>query len=351
MLTPTNIVHTDENFMQRCIQLAMLGAGYTHPNPMVGAVLVHNNTIIGEGWHNQYGGAHAEVNCIHNVPKHLTHLIHLSTLYVSLEPCAHYGKTPPCAALLIQHKIPRVVIGITDPHNKVAGKGIQMLKESGIAVTVGVLEHECRMLNKHFFTFHEKQRPYIILKWAMTQDKFIAPINGGNVRISNTFTQLLLHKWRGTIPAFVVGFNTVVQDNPKLSNRLWKNAVQPTRVILDPKNELPCKSYIFDGEQATLIYNQHFQMDGEITQWIKVDQSDFIEYVIQDLALKNIQSIVVEGGTKTLQQFINKGLYDEIIIFQNTALLENGVKAPIYPTTDNKDDYFLNDNIVTHYYY
>lgn len=337
--------------MRRCLQLARLGEGHTYPNPMVGAVLVHDNSIIGEGWHQQYGGPHAEVNCIANVPEHLRHLIPGSVMYVSLEPCAHYGKTPPCASLLIQQHIPEVVIGCVDAFGEVAGKGIAMLEDAGIKVTVGVLEAACTDLNKCFFTFHQKKRPYIFLKWAMTADGFMGPEDGQPLRISNGATQLLLHKWRGTIPAFAVGFNTVVKDDPRLSNRLWPNGQQPVRVILDPENELPCKSNIFDGQQPTWIYNRHFSMDGEVTQWIRIDTPSFLEGVLEDLYQKHIMAVMVEGGARTLQAFIDARYYDEIITFQSRVVLGKGIKAPAFDAAPRNESYMLDDNVVSHYYY
>lgn len=337
--------------MRRCLQLARLGEGYTWPNPMVGAVLVCNNEIIGEGWHKAYGGPHAEVNCIASVPEHQKHLISRAVMYVSLEPCAHYGKTPPCASLLIQYHIPKVVVGCVDAFGAVSGKGIAMLQDAGTEVVVGVLEEECKELNRFFFTFHHKKRPYILLKWAMTADGFIGPEDGRPLRISNEATQLLLHKWRGTVPAFAVGFNTVVKDNPRLSNRLWPNGQQPVRVILDPGNTLPCKSHIFDGEQPTLIYNRHFSMDGDMTQWVSITHPSFLEGILEDLYQKQIVAVVVEGGARTLQLFIDQQCYDEIITFQSRQSLCKGIQAPVFKKASRMEHYLLYDNEVTHYYY
>lgn len=344
-------MHTHQQYMHRCIHLARLGMGYTSPNPMVGAVLVYNDTIIGEGWHQKYGEPHAEVNCINSVPQHLQHLIPQATMYVSLEPCAHYGKTPPCASLIIEKQIPKVVIGCVDTYSEVSGKGIQMLQDAGVDVTLGILEEECTALNKAFFTYHHKKRPYIFLKWASSKDGFIAPKTEHPARISNEYTRLLLHKWRGSIDAFVVGFNTVVHDNPQLSNRHWGNQKQPVRVIIDPQNELPCKSNIFDGELHTLIYNHHFEMDGEMTRWIKLPPDNFLPNIIADLYKRGVTSLMVEGGSKTLQQFINGGLYDEIIIFQSPDSLGAGIAAPVFQPSEQSEQFALQDNSVHTFLY
>lgn len=340
-----------ETYMQRCLQIAKLGSGRTAPNPMVGAVLVYQDTIIGEGWHAYYGGPHAEVNCLQSVSEANKALIPLATMYVSLEPCAHYGKTPPCAQLLIDHQILEVVIGCVDDFASVSGRGIALLKEAGVAVTVGVLEEACKRINRHFFTYHALARPYIILKWAATSDGFVAPLNEGNFRISNAYTQLLLHKWRATIPGFLLGFNTIVKDDPKLSNRYWNAHQQPTRIVLDPHNELPCNKQIFDGSLPTLVYNQHFVLDGAMTQWVKISNQDFISGVLEDLYNKQINAVVVEGGSKTLQLFIDRGLFDEIIVFEAPSMLMEGILAPLFEPSTQYNSYRLADNTVTHYYY
>lgn len=335
--------------MQRCLQLAQLGQAFVSPNPMVGAVLVYKDMIIGEGWHQKYGEAHAEVHCINSVPEHLQHLISASTIYVSLEPCAHYGKTPPCAQLLIDNNIPKVVIGCQDPFNKVNGNGISMLKEAGIAVEVGVLEAECIALNKRFFTFHNKKRPYITLKWAQTSDHFIAPNDGSNYKISNSISHKLVHKMRTTEDAFLVGFNTVVQDNPKLNNRHWPTDKQPVRLLLDPNNALPCDRNVFDGSLNTLIFNKTFQMFGGETEWVKIESDDFLDGVMETLYQRNLTSIVVEGGTKTLQTFIDKGLFDEIYVFESKQNLGEGIPAPVLKNAKTLTQQQLQDNTLTIY--
>jgi len=340
---------TSEKYMQRCLQLAQLGQAFVSPNPMVGAVLVYQDRIIGEGWHQKYGEAHAEVNCIQNVPEYLRHLIGKSTMYVSLEPCAHYGKTPPCAQLLIDYHISKVVIGCQDPFSKVNGNGIAMLQEAGISVEVGVLEAECITLNKRFFTFQHKKRPFITLKWAQSADGFIAPVNGNNVKISNAISHKLVHRLRTTEDAFLVGFNTVVQDNPQLTNRYWPTEKQPIRLVLDPKNELPCDRNVFDGNTQTLIFNTTFKMFGGETEWVQIGNKDFLEGVMEVLHQRNITSIVVEGGTKTLQLFLDKGLFDEIYVFESTQQLQEGIPAPSIQNAPRGNAQQLQDNTLTIY--
>ncbi|HEY2720248.1 MAG TPA: bifunctional diaminohydroxyphosphoribosylaminopyrimidine deaminase/5-amino-6-(5-phosphoribosylamino)uracil reductase RibD, partial [Chitinophagaceae bacterium] len=225
-------------YMHRCLDLARLGAGHVAPNPMVGAVLVHDERIIGEGYHQQYGGPHAEPNCIASVKKEEQHLISESILYVSLEPCAHYGKTPPCADLIIKNKIPRVVIGCFDPFEEVNGKGIEKLKGAGIDVLVGILEHECKKLNKRFFLYYQQHRPYIILKWAQSSNQKIGAGAGNRTYISNEFTNRLVHKWRSEEAAILVGTNTALQDDPELTTRSWIGN-NPRRLVMDMDLKLP----------------------------------------------------------------------------------------------------------------
>lgn len=236
----------DELYMQRCLQLAQLAAGHTAPNPMVGAVLVHDGVIIGEGYHKQYGGPHAEVNCINSVAEEHKHLIPSSFIYVSLEPCAHYGKTPPCADLIIRNKIPKVVVGCRDPFKQVDGKGIEKLVNAGIDVTVGVLEKECRQVNRRFFTFHTQHRPYVLLKWAQTGDGKIASYSEERLLISNDISNKLVHKWRSEEAAILVGTNTALMDNPSLTNRLWSGK-SPIRLVIDMDLRLPKHLQLFNG--------------------------------------------------------------------------------------------------------
>ncbi|MBO9572642.1 MAG: bifunctional diaminohydroxyphosphoribosylaminopyrimidine deaminase/5-amino-6-(5-phosphoribosylamino)uracil reductase RibD, partial [Chitinophagaceae bacterium] len=245
---------THEKYMRRCIELAQLAAGHVAPNPLVGAVLVHKDKIIGEGYHHVYGGPHAEVNCINSVPPESKHLISSSVLYVSVEPCAHYGKTPPCADLIIRSRIPAVVIGCRDPFKDVNGKGIEKLQAAGINVILDILEKECRELNKRFLTFHTLHRPYIILKWAQTADKKIGNYGNNRLHITNDTTNRLVHKWRSEEAAIMVGTNTAAADNPQLTNRLWEGR-SPTRIIIDYDLRLPHSLNVFDKSVKTIVFN------------------------------------------------------------------------------------------------
>lgn len=334
--------------MRRCLQLAELGAGNVAPNPMVGAVLVYEDTIIGEGYHQKYGEAHAEVNCINNVRKENTSLIEKSTLYVSLEPCSHYGKTPPCTDLIIKNKIKKVVIGCKDVYKEVAGKGIQKLQNAGAVVITGVLEKDCIQLNKRFFTFHLKFRPYIILKWAQTANGKIGSAEK-RILISNEYSNRLVHKWRNEEAAILVGTNTALNDDPLLTTRLWhgKNAV---RVVIDKKLTLPSALKIFNSDAKTLIFNLVKNSAKENLVYIKLENENFTEELLQSLFEMNIQSIMIEGGAKTLQSFINAGLWDEARIITNEKLIiENGIAAPEMKNfvLQKLERYF--DNVISYY--
>lgn len=319
--------------IKRCIQLAYNGLGTTYPNPLVGCVIVHDGKIIGEGWHQKAGEPHAEVRAIASVKD--KSLLAESTLYVSLEPCSHYGKTPPCADLIITHRIPRVVIGTIDPFAKVAGRGIEKLRAAGCEVTVGVMEKECRELNKRFFTFHEKKRPYIFLKWAETADGFIAPAHKDTlapVWITDVYTRQEVHKMRSEEQAILVGVGTVLADNPSLDTRDWYGK-NPLRVIIDPHLHSPKEFKVWNDLQPTLfITNKEKVSDknyGVQTEIIGIDLSRNVPQQICDLLYqRNIQSLIVEGGAYTLQQFINAGLYDEMRIYKSEVSFGEGVKAP-----------------------
>lgn len=320
----------DEQYIQRCLELAKQGFGNVAPNPMVGCVIVYQNIIIGEGYHHQYGEAHAEVNAIKSVKD--SSLLSQSTLYVSLEPCAHYGKTPPCSNLIIEHKIKRVVIGCIDSFSLVAGKGITQLKEAGINVTINVLEKECRALNKRFFTFHEQKRPYIILKWAQSQDRFIAKhdtnYNAIKTAISSHQTNQLVHKWRTEEQAILVGYKTALIDNPQLTSRSIEGK-NPIRIIIDMQLELPPHLHIFDNAVQTIIVNIHKEAQENNVHYLKVDANTWVSDLLNNLYTKNIQSIIIEGGSKTLQKFIEQNLWDEARIIESNTILKNGIKAPI----------------------
>lgn len=334
----------DEFYMQRCFELALKGAGSVAPNPMVGAVLVFQDKIIGEGWHQQYGKAHAEVNCIHAVNEEDRKLIEHSTLYVSLEPCAHYGKTPPCADLIIQCKIPKVIIGCVDPFEKVDGKGIGKLKAAGIEVIEGVLEKEAKELNKRFFTFHTKQRPYVILKWAQTADGKIAGSNGERLLISNEYSNRLVHKWRSEEASIIVGTNTALLDNPELTTRLWQG-YSPFRLIIDRNLKLPVDLKIFNQEVPTIIFNTIKQEETENLLYQQLnDDPNLLPQIMDALYQRNIQSVLVEGGAKLLLSFIEEGIWDEARVITNTALkIENGLSAPVL----NNDHQIFEQQLLT----
>ena len=315
--------------MHRCLQLAKMGTGNVAPNPMVGAVLVYENEIIGEGYHQQYGQAHAEVNCINNVSEANQSLIEKSTLYVSLEPCAHFGKTPPCADLIIKNKIPNVVIACRDSYEEVDGKGIQKLQQAGVNVIVGILEKEALELNKRFFTFHRKQRPYIILKWAQSRDAKIARQDFSALKISNDITNRMVHKWRSEEAAILVGTNTALHDNPSLTTRLWKGN-NPVRLVLDLQLKLPLSLHLFDGSVKTIVFNQvkHEEENG-VTFYKLSSGEDIISGLLNALYRLKIQSVLIEGGARLLQSFIDQNYWDEARVITNEQLLiNNGINAP-----------------------
>lgn len=340
----SSVVHdnTAEYFMHRCLQLAKLGSGNVAPNPMVGAVLVYGGQIIGEGYHQKFGEAHAEVNAIRQALSNgVTDLIHRSTLYVSLEPCAHFGKTPPCVDLIIKNKIPKVVIGCRDPFKEVDGKGMEKLKAAGIEVEVGVLEDECEELNKRFFTFHIKRRPFIIIKWAETADGFIAaplPHSEGatfqesaskRIFITNEYTNRLIHKWRSEEAAILVGTNTAMIDNPELTTRLWPGN-SPARLVVDMHLRLPSFLKVFDRKQKTIVFNVVKQEEEENLLYYQVKEGvSLVHQIINALYQLKIQSVIVEGGAKLLQSFIDEGIWDEARVIMNSELrILRGLAAP-----------------------
>ncbi len=302
----------DEKYMWRCLQLARCGAMGAAPNPMVGAVVVCEGKIIGEGYHIRAGGPHAEVNAIRSVrdPQLLTR----STIYVSLEPCAHYGKTPPCADLIVEKRIPRVVIGCRDPFAKVNGLGIKKLEDAGVDVTVGVLEAECLWLNRRFITYHSQKRPYVTLKWAQSEDGYMDACRTPDsqpTKFSSPYTSVLVHRLRAMHQAVLVGTNTVLADNPQLTIRLWQGD-NPLRLTIDRHHVIPPTSALLDGSAPTHVY-------GEET----------IEQILADLCERGVQSLLVEGGAQMLQSFLQKGLWDEARVETAPFCLLNGVKAPV----------------------
>lgn len=327
------MVKTHEKYMHRCIQLAKNGLGTTYPNPLVGSVVVYQDRIIGEGWHLKSGAPHAEVNAINSVKDKAT--LKEATIYVNLEPCSYTGKTPPCSDLIISSEIKNVVVGSLDPNPQVAGRGIKKLIEAGCEVTTGVLENKCAELNKRFLSFHQKKRPYIILKWAQTRDGFIAPplesrkeINP--VWITNEYSRQLTHKMRGQEMAILVGTNTAQQDNPSLTTRNWSGN-NPVRIVIDRRLRLDKKLSVFNEKAKTIVITDKENPSPEKDiHYEKINFSEAISSQICDVLYKNkIQSVIIEGGTKTLQTFIDENFWDEAFVFTGSTSFKNGITAPV----------------------
>jgi diaminohydroxyphosphoribosylaminopyrimidine deaminase/5-amino-6-(5-phosphoribosylamino)uracil reductase len=322
-------MHKDEIYMKRCLELAAIAIGGTYPNPMVGSVIVHNGEIIGEGWHQKAGEAHAEVNAVASVKD--KSLLKDSTIYISLEPCAHYGNTPPCAELIIKHQIPNVVVGCVDSFSEVSGKGIEMMQKAGSTVKVGVLEKECKASHKRFFTFHQKNRPYIILKWAETKDGFIAPLeqeSGKPFWITSSESKKLVHKWRTEEASILVGTNTAEKDNPALTARLWEGN-QPLRLVIDRNLRLMDSLQVFDDSAKTLVFTEKSMENSGSTTYQNIAFSQLQKEVMDELYKRNIHSVIIEGGSETLQSFIDANLWDEARVFVGDQNLEKGITAPI----------------------
>lgn len=316
--------------MLRALNLANRGIGDVAPNPLVGCVIVQNELIIGEGWHKEFGGPHAEVNAINSVKD--KSLLTSSTLYVTLEPCSHVGKTPPCADLIIQLKIPKVVIATFDPNPLVSGKGIAKLEAAGVEVICGVLEEKARFLNRRFITFHTKKRPYIILKWAQSADGFMDVLrdekSNGSVAISGEAAHQLVHQWRSEEAAILVGKNTAINDNPQLNVRLWQGK-NPIRVLIDPMLEVQGDSKIFNKDARTLVFNRLETRNIFNIDRIQLDFSEnILPKILEYLHFEGIQSLIVEGGNDTLNRFIKAGFWDEIRRFTSQKEIVNGLKAP-----------------------
>ncbi len=324
------MLNIEETYMHRCLDLARLGEGYTAPNPMVGAVLVHDNKIIGEGYHKLFGQNHAEVNCIHSVKKEDESKMEKAVLYVSLEPCTHHGKTPPCTDLILKKKIPKVVVGCKDPFKEVNGRGIERLKAAGVEVLTGVLEAECISLNKRFFIFHTKQRPYIILNWAQSVNGKMANTHSTRLFITHELTNRLVHKWRAQEASILVGTNTALLDDPSLTLRRWKGR-QPLRLIIDRSLRLPGTLKVFDRQTKTIVFNNIKQQDELNLEYRRLpNESNLVGQVILDLYQLKVQSILVEGGRKLLQSFIDENVWDEARIITNEELfVENGISSPV----------------------
>lgn len=338
----------EEKYMRRCLELAARGAGNTAPNPLVGAVLVHHERIIGEGFHAQYGGPHAEVNCFNAVQKEDEHLISDSVLYVSLEPCAHFGKTPPCADLIIRKNVKRVVVGVRDPFDQVNGKGIEKLRAVGLEVVNGFLEEECREMNKRFFCFHEKHRPYIILKWAQTADGFIGSCTE-RLMITNAATNTLVHKWRSEESAILVGTNTALKDDPQLNNRKWTGP-SPLRIVIDKTLKLPNQLRIFSDKQPTVILNEVKNEQAINILYKKIDFANFHQSVIEVLKEMRLLSLFIEGGAYTLQSFIDANMWDEMRIISNQNLfVQEGIKAPSFKHANNTEIFTCGDDRIDIY--
>ena len=337
-------MEANEIYIKRCIELAKNGLPSAMPNPSVGAVIVYENKIIGEGFTSAYGGNHAEVNAINSVKN--KSLLAKATIYVSLEPCNHFGKTPPCCDLIIKHKIPNVVVGTIDSNNKVSGTGIKRLIENGSNVTVGVLEKECNELNKRFFTFHNKNRPYIILKWAESKDGFLAPLTKDKkepVWISNEFSRQLVHKWRSEEQSILVGTNTVLDDNPKLDVRDWSGE-NPIRIVIDRTGKIPKNYFVKNEKTKTIIITE--QENLTFSENCIYENAIFdiqLTKTIADISFKyGIQSILIEGGKQTLQSFIDDNLWDEARVFVGNVHFKKGIKSPNlnenFQTKSIKDD-------------
>ncbi len=337
--------------MKRCLDLANLGIGYVSPNPMVGCIIVHNNKIIGEGYHQKYGEAHAEVNAINSVKD--KSLLKKSTLYVSLEPCAHYGLTPPCSDLIVKNEIPNVVVGIVDSFAKVAGKGIEKMEKAGINVQVGVLEKECREINKRFFTYHEKKRPYIILKWAETLDGFIDfdrsfSEYGEPSWITGQKALNHVHKMRAAEDAIMVGTNTALKDNPSLTVRHCEGK-NPIRVVLDNNLRLPNHVKLFDKKVQTIVFNSIKNEEFKNLEMVKINfDKNIVKQVLKILYIKKIQSVIIEGGKQLLDTFIDEDMWDEAYRFIGNKKFKSGINAPVLMKPINKTVKFDSDNLLVY---
>jgi diaminohydroxyphosphoribosylaminopyrimidine deaminase/5-amino-6-(5-phosphoribosylamino)uracil reductase len=319
------ISHSHELYMKRALELATNGRGYVSPNPLVGCVIVNDGRIIGEGWHKKFGEGHAEVNAIDSVPD--KSLLSTSTLYVTLEPCSHFGKTPPCADLITELGIPKVVIANFDVNPLVAGGGIKKLEGAGVKVTTEILSTEGKELNKRFFTWMLKKRPYIILKWAATADGFIARLNNSSKWISDAYSRQIVHKWRSEEDAVLVGSGTAWHDHPNLNVRDWSGR-NPVRIVIDRYLKLGSNQHLFDHSQKTICYNLVKEEEQKNLSFVLLKKDDFIELLLEDLYKKNIQSVIVEGGARILNSFIEKKLWDEARVFVSPQKFDLGIPAP-----------------------
>ena len=337
-------------YMLRCIELAKKGAGFVAPNPMVGAVLVYMDRIIGEGYHQEFGQAHAEVNCINSVKYEDKPLIEKSTLYVSLEPCVHVGKTPPCVDLILRNKITKVVIGSKDPFVEVDGKGIEKLRKEGVEVIEAIAEKEAKDLNKRFFTFYTNKRPFIILKWAQSRNHKIANADYSRVQITNDYTNSLVHRWRSEEAAIMVGTNTALQDNPALNVRYWTGK-NPVRLVVDLNLRLPHDLKIFDRQQMTIIFNAVKHTEEENLLFYKIEKTEsLIAEIMKACYEMNIQSVLIEGGNKLAESFINEGAWDEARVIENTSMIiNNGLRAPVLTNHHLIDTETISTDLISYY--
>lgn len=332
----------DRLYMQRAIELALKGVGHVSPNPLVGAVIEHGGTIIGEAWHERFGEPHAEVNAVNMVLD--KNLLPESTLYVNLEPCSHYGKTPPCTDMLIENRIGRVVFANLDSNPLVSGEGASQLKTAGVKVTTGVCEEEGKHLNRRFFTYMEKKRPYLILKWAETADGFMARQDYTSKWISGELARKLVHKWRSEEDAVLVGAMTARKDNPQLNVRDWKGR-NPVRVVIDSGLKLDRSLHLFDGSQSTICYNTMLDDESERLRFVKLENEDFLKHLLDDLYNRDLQSVMIEGGAETIRKFIDAGLWDEARVWVGEARFEKGIPAPILPANVISTERVANDEL------
>lgn len=333
--------------MRRALELAELGRGKVSPNPVVGCVIVKEDKIIGEGYHQKYGEAHAEVNAVNSVEDQ-TDIVG-STVYVTLEPCAHFGKTPPCANLLVDKKVGKVVIAAFDSNPLVGGKGIQILEEAGIEVETGLLQEEARWQNRRFFTQIEKKRPYVILKWAQTQDGFVARSDYSSKWISNSSSRRLVHQWRAEEDAIMVGKNTAKYDDPALNVRDWVGK-NPLRLVIDSKLELSQSLKLFDQAVPTICYNTQKTEESGNLEFVKLKPGFSLDQILEDLHNRNIQSLLVEGGSFLLNKFIELGLWDEARIFTSRNKFGEGIKAPLISKPSSENIPVLEDHLSIHYH-
>jgi diaminohydroxyphosphoribosylaminopyrimidine deaminase/5-amino-6-(5-phosphoribosylamino)uracil reductase len=363
------VQHT--HYMQRCLNLAKAGLREAMPNPSVGAVLVYNDRIIGEGFTSPYGGPHGEVNCLASVAEADRHLIPHATLYVSLEPCSHYGKTPPCCDLIIQHQIKNIVVGTADPHEKVAGNGIRKLEEAGSNIIVGMLEKECRESNRRFFTFHKKKRPYIILKWAESADGYLSPKASSDdlivekssnlyiqseaveskkpIWITNKYSRQLVHKWRTEEAAILAGTQTVLDDNPQLDARDWQGK-NPVRIVLDRTGKISGEYFVKNQKIKTIVLTEEIDLpnlDNLVYENVLFDKN-LAASIADVLYSHNLLSVIIEGGTKTLQTFIDAGLWDEARVFKGTSIFNGGTRAPLLQGAPARRQMIVDDELLNY---